>query len=176
MVMAMRQGILPKTLYQASPARSEAGEVAAVLRHLLQAPSRRAASQRTSLADTKDQPSWRERMSSLSQAERDHAVTELIRANVVRILGYAPSASIDTNREFRTLGFDSLSALRLRNRLKATTGLHLPATLIFDYTTPSALINYLQAQLVPDPTTSSKSVLTNLDKLEKGLESPTYSH
>lgn len=148
---------------------SQAGEVAGVLQDLIQAPVRRTASQRTSPVEASGQLSWVQRMVSLSQTERDHAVTELVRTTVTSVLGYATSARIDTNREFRALGFDSLAALQLRNRLNAATGLRFPATAIFDYPTPTALINYLRTLLVPDQATASQSILTDLDKLEATL-------
>jgi acyl carrier protein len=119
--------------------------------------------------------SWTQRMASLSEAEQDRAVTELVRTTVANVLGYAPSARIDTNRKFRALGFDSLSAVQLRNRLNATTGLRFSATTIFDYPTPTALIDHLRTQLVPDPTAASQSVMTDLDKLEATLSTSNIS-
>jgi acyl carrier protein len=142
---------------------------------LIQRPMRRTTWQRTVPAETNGQHSWVQRMASLPETERDRTVTELVRTTVANVLGYAPSARIDTNQEFKALGFDSLSAIQLRNRLNAATGLRFSATTIFDYPTPTALLDHLRSQLVPDPTAPSQSVMTDLDKLEATLSASNLS-
>ncbi|MEV0014856.1 type I polyketide synthase, partial [Streptomyces tendae] len=89
----------------------------------------------------------RERLAGLPATERTYAITDLVRATVAAVLGHADGSSVESGRSFQEAGFDSLTALRLRNRLGVATGLQLPATLIFDYPTPASVAELVYAEL-----------------------------
>ncbi|MEV5887715.1 beta-ketoacyl reductase, partial [Streptomyces sp. NPDC052020] len=90
-----------------------------------------------------------QRLAPLAEDERLRLLEDVIGVEVAAVLGHADAAAVDPARTFQESGFDSLTAVELRNRLKKTTGQRLPATLIFDYPTPQALAESLLEELSP---------------------------
>ncbi|GAB7151975.1 hypothetical protein LRC537489_52450 [Mycobacterium riyadhense] len=88
-----------------------------------------------------------QRLSGMTADQQRDTLTELICNQVAIVLGHADHDDINPQAPFHDLGFDSLSAIELRNRLKTITGLTLSPTLIFDYPTPAALAGQLSQQL-----------------------------
>ncbi|MEU7982400.1 type I polyketide synthase [Micromonospora sp. NPDC049081] len=91
--------------------------------------------------------SWERRMAALPAARRREAVTELLRGAVLTVLGHDPAGTMEADRTFKDFGFDSLSAVELRNRIGAATGITLPVTLVFDHPTPAALAEHLDQRV-----------------------------
>ncbi len=100
----------------------------------------------------------RRRMADTPAQKRGQVMLEMVRIEVARVLGHPSAAAVDAGRAFKALGFDSLLAVQLRNRLDGVTGLELPATLIFDYPTPMAVAEHLLGRLVGDGASSEAQV------------------
>ncbi|HEY8986902.1 MAG TPA: SDR family NAD(P)-dependent oxidoreductase [Streptomyces sp.] len=143
-------------------AQASAGVLAPQLRGLVRLPARRAA------ADPAARP-FAERLMGLTEDERRRAVLELVRTAVAAVLGHGKPEQVADERSFKDLGFDSLTAVELRNRLSAATGLRLPATLVFDHPSTGALATFVLSSLAPPAATEGAPLLAELDRLEAAL-------
>jgi acyl carrier protein len=109
------------------------------------------------------------RLADLSRAEQEQAVIELVQAEAGAVLGYSSPSDIGPESTFKDLGVESATAVELRNRLSAVTGLTLPATLVFDYPTSAVLAAYLRNELCQDGEMDAAGVLNEIDRLEAAL-------
>lgn len=85
----------------------------------------------------------RHRLAAMDIREREEELVRIIRSNAAAVLGHESSEAVGADQEFKGLGFDSLGAVEFRNRLKAATGLKLPATAVIDHPTARALARYV---------------------------------
>ncbi|WP_344585368.1 type I polyketide synthase, partial [Streptomyces lunalinharesii] len=123
-------------------ALSAQSEVPAILRGLVRTRTRR-----TAAGGSATVAGLVGRLSELPSHARRQELLDLVRTQAALVLGHADPATVNTNAQFRDLGFDSLTAVELRNRLSTATGLRLTATLVFDYPNTDALAEHLQTEL-----------------------------
>ncbi|HEX4701523.1 MAG TPA: beta-ketoacyl reductase, partial [Pseudonocardiaceae bacterium] len=144
--------------------------VPALLRDLIRTPTRRAVV--PTAATAASVATLRERLAELTVGERDRAMLDLVRREAATVLGYAGPDAVEAERGFLELGFDSLTAVELRNRLNAATGLTLPVTVLFDYPSSVALARQLRDVLAPDDG-DTQVALAELDRVLARLADDT---
>ncbi|MFC3455642.1 SDR family NAD(P)-dependent oxidoreductase, partial [Amycolatopsis speibonae] len=88
------------------------------------------------------------RLANQPAADQERELMRLVRGQIATVLGHADAERIEAKKAFRELGFDSVTAVELRNRLNVITGLRLPATLIFDFPSPAALVAHLRKEVL----------------------------
>ncbi|MDH6142628.1 acyl transferase domain-containing protein/acyl carrier protein [Kitasatospora sp. GP30] len=125
--------------------RAPDGSVPALLRGLVRTPARRTADATRNPADAAEE--LRARLAGLSDEERRRTLVDLVRGHAATVLGHPRPQAVELERGFLDMGFDSLGAVGLRNRLGSATGLRLSATLLFDHPTVSSLADHLGEEL-----------------------------
>ncbi|MER5711311.1 type I polyketide synthase [Streptomyces sp. NPDC002122] len=95
-----------------------------------------------------------ERLAAAAPAERTEILLGLVRTQAAAVLRMRSPEDVDSDRAFKDIGFDSLAGVELRNRLTRATGLKLPATLVFDYPTPLALVSLLRTEFLGEEETA----------------------
>jgi acyl carrier protein len=135
-------------------------DVPPLLRELVPAPTRRyddgGASSGEALA---------RRLAALAGPEQEELLVGIVSEHVAGVLGHADADGIHPDHAFKEIGFDSVTAVELRNRLGAVTGVRLPATVVFDHPTPAALARFLRDRLAPtaDPSVALQKELDDLE-------------
>ncbi|WTT98427.1 acyl carrier protein [Streptomyces sp. NBC_00076] len=139
------------------------GGLQPVFADLVRVPVRRAAVRHGDAATTAGEsgvPVLVRKVAGLDAEERRRALLEEVRENVAAVLGHSGIVAVGATRGFLELGFDSLTAVELRNRMNSLSGMRLPATLIFDYPSPAALADYLDENLPRGGGESEAGVVT----------------
>jgi polyketide synthase 12 len=141
---------------------AQAGLLPALLSDLLQGAKRRVNEGRSLAA----------RLAGVPEPERENLVLDMVRGEAAIVLGHSGPGAVDAQRAFKDLGFDSLAAVELRNRLNIATGLQLPATLVFDYPTPAVAANFLLGRVqIGHELTPTAQLDAQLDRLQQTLVS-----
>ncbi|MFF4503026.1 SDR family NAD(P)-dependent oxidoreductase [Streptomyces sp. NPDC001401] len=112
---------------------------------------------------------WRTRLTQAAPEQRAHLLLDLVRRESARVLGQPSASAIDPHAGLLDLGFDSLTAVELRNRLAAICGFDLPTTLVFDHPTPEHLARHLGKEFPRRLEPETDGALAALDGLERAL-------
>ncbi|HEX6528126.1 MAG TPA: SDR family NAD(P)-dependent oxidoreductase, partial [Streptosporangiaceae bacterium] len=114
-----------------------------------------------------------ERLHDLSADGQTKLLLEAVCTEIAAVLRHSTTDTISTGKTFMELGFDSLTAIELRNRLASATGLKLGGSVIFDHPTPVGLARYLRAELLQDHDDDPTSIFAELDTLERSISRQT---
>nr|ADM46359.1 polyketide synthase [Streptomyces sp. CS] len=96
------------------------------------------------------------RLAGLDRDRQEAVLLDLVRGHVAGVLGHSGADGVGAETAFKDAGFDSLTSVELRNRLRAATGVNLSATVVFDYPTPLALARHLHGELAPGSATGQR--------------------
>ncbi|EUA89990.1 short chain dehydrogenase family protein [Mycobacterium ulcerans str. Harvey] len=147
--LIVNQAFLAPARIDLAALRAHAVAVPPMFSDLVSAPTRRQID--AALAAAKSKSALAHRLHGLPELEQHAVVLDLVRSHIATVLGTITPEAIDPDKAFQELGFDSLTAVEMRNRIKTVTGLSLSPTLIFDYPTPNGLANYIRAELAGAP-------------------------
>ncbi|MER6417786.1 type I polyketide synthase [Streptomyces sp. NPDC001137] len=93
---------------------------------------------------------WRRVLARLPAGQREDRLTELMSADVAAVLGHPDADALPTGRSFAELGFDSLMAVQVRNRLSMALRLRLSAAVLFEHPTAQGLARHILGLLEDD--------------------------
>ncbi len=137
--------------------QAEQGGLPPLLSGVVHVPARRAGG---------DSPAAK--LAALPEVAREEAVLELVLSEVAVVLSYGSATKVEPERALKEIGFDSLTAVELRNRLNAATGMRLPVTLVFDHPTPAAIAELIRTKIAGNGAARS-TIDEQLEKLEAML-------
>jgi acyl transferase domain-containing protein len=112
------------------------------------------------------------RLAAMTGADARTLLVDLVRSHVAAVLAYPSPDAVQVDRAFSELGFDSLTAVELRNRLEAAVGLRLSATMAFDHPTVTAAAGHLHDVLAPPPPLPQDALRAALDQLQRAWPEP----
>ncbi|MHC3475686.1 acyl carrier protein, partial [Streptomyces sp. 7R007] len=107
-----------------------------------------------------------EELAEAPAGQREHILLRHVQAQAAATLGLPSPGDVPPHKPFQELGFDSLTAVQLRNQLNASTGLQLPTTVVFDRPTPRELAGYLHTRLAGQDVPTEGSILAELARWE----------
>ncbi|WP_181773149.1 type I polyketide synthase [Amycolatopsis pittospori] len=119
-----------------------------------------------------DEGSLAQRLAGMTEPERERALLDLVRLHAAAVLGHSSAAAVDPQRPFLEMGFDSLTAVELRNRMVRASGEKLRTTLVFDFPTPVRLAAHLRERFAltePVPVSPADQVLAGLNEIGEAL-------
>ncbi|WP_229700164.1 SDR family NAD(P)-dependent oxidoreductase, partial [Streptomyces kronopolitis] len=164
--------LLPMNL-DTAPLRAHPEAVPPLLRGLVRAPARRQTATAAAAKGTEAAQDLAARLAALPPADREQYLLDLVCTQVALVLGHGSAEDIEPDQAFKELGFDSLTAVELRNHLNAATQLRLPATLVFDYPTPLVLVRHVLDEIDLPEISGAQPILGELTRLEAALAGAT---
>ncbi|MEE1767834.1 KR domain-containing protein, partial [Streptomyces sp. JV185] len=155
-----RAAVLPLPIDVAA-LRTRTDTIPALLRDLAPTTTRR----RTSVTRT-DTASLRQRIAQAGEAEQEAILRSLVTERAAALLGHSSADALDPERDFLESGFDSLSAMELRNALMKDTGLRLPPMVVFDSKSAAQLARVLRTEFLASGPQADDGSATEQDAVE----------